>query len=82
MNSGLTYATLRVRGTDNAWDAVRAIAKVAAAGIPIYGAAVAFLAYAYVAVTPWTAVVFFIPAMAAHRLFAVTRKQQEALTSL
>ncbi len=56
--------------------------KVAAAGIPIYGAAVAFLAYAYVAVTPWTAVVFFIPALAAHRLFAVTRKQQEALTSL
>lgn len=82
MNSGLTYTTLRVRGTENAWDAVRAIAKVAAAGIPIYGAAVAFLAYAYVAVTPWTAVVFFIPAIAAHRLFAVTRKQQEALTSL
>ena len=82
INSGLTYVTLRVRGTENAWQAVRAIAKVAAAGMPIYGAAVAFLAYAYVAVTPWTAVVFFIPALAAHRLFAVTRKQQEALTSL
>ena len=82
INSGLTYVTLRVRGTENAFEAVRAIAKVAAAGIPIYGAAVAFLAYAYVAVSPWTAVVFFIPALAAHRLFAVTRKQQEALTSL
>src|SRR5262249_14640396 len=31
---------------------------------------------------PWTAVLFFIPALAAHRLFVVTRKQQEALTSL
>jgi len=81
-NSGFTYATLRVRGAENAWDAVRTTFKVAAAGIPIYGAAVAFLAYAYVAVTPWTAVLFFIPALAAHRLFVVTRKQQEALTSL
>ncbi len=61
MNSGLTYATLRVRGTEDAWDAVRAIAKVAAAGIPIYGAAVAFLAYAYVAVTPWTAALVLHP---------------------
>jgi putative nucleotidyltransferase with HDIG domain len=82
INSGLTYLTLRARGIDNAWEAVRAIMKVAAAGIPIYGAAVAFLAYAFVAVTPWTAALFFIPAVAAHRLFAVTRKQQEALTSL
>src|SRR4051794_12252362 len=82
INSGLTYFTLRLRRIANAWGAVRGIAQVAAAGIPIYGAAVAFLAYAYVAVTPWTAALFFIPAVAAHRLFAVTRKQQEALTSL
>ncbi len=82
INCGLTYLTLRVRGIDDAWEAVRGIVKVAAAGIPIYGAAVAFLAYAYVAVTPWTAALFFIPALAAHRLFAVTRKQHEALMSL
>jgi putative nucleotidyltransferase with HDIG domain len=82
INCGLTYLTLRVRGSENAWEAVRAIAKVAAAGIPIYGAAIAFLAYAFLAVTPWTAALFFIPALAAHRLFVVTRKQEEALTSL
>jgi putative nucleotidyltransferase with HDIG domain len=78
----LTWVTIRVRGRENASAAMMAVAKIAAAGIPIYGAVAALLAYAYVAITPMTAALFFIPALAAHRLFAVTRKQQEALSSL
>jgi putative nucleotidyltransferase with HDIG domain len=81
-DGSLTCLTLHLRGSERVRDALVGIAKVTAAGVPIYGAAVACLAYAYIAVAPWTAALFLIPALAAHRLFAVTRKQQEALTSL
>jgi putative nucleotidyltransferase with HDIG domain len=78
----LMWITIRVRGRESASDAMIAVAKVAAAGIPIYGAVAALLAYAYIAITPMTAALFFIPALAAHRLFVVTRRQQDALASL
>jgi hypothetical protein len=81
-DAALTCLTLRLRGSERIRDALIGIGKVTAAGVPIYGAAVAFLAYAYIAVAPWTAALFLIPALAAHRLFVVTRKQEEALASL
>jgi putative nucleotidyltransferase with HDIG domain len=78
----LVYLTVRARGNQRARDVLSALAKVAAAGIPIYGAVAALLAYAYLEITPLSAALFFIPALAAHRFFVVSRKQQEALASL
>jgi putative nucleotidyltransferase with HDIG domain len=55
---------------------------MAAAGIPIYTAVAGLLAYAYLEITPLSAGLFFIPALAAHRLFVLSRRQQEALAEL
>ena len=78
----LTGLTLRLRRTEQPFEAVIAAVKVSATGVPIYGAVAALLAYAYLSITPLTAALFFIPALAAQRFFAVSRKQQEALSSL
>jgi putative nucleotidyltransferase with HDIG domain len=55
---------------------------VALAGIPLYTMLVGILAYSYIAFTPWSAALFFIPALAAQRLFVIYREQRVALAEL
>jgi putative nucleotidyltransferase with HDIG domain len=78
----ITSLTLRLRRSGSLRDLSREVIPVVAVGVPLYAAAAAFLVYAYVEVTPASAALFFIPAVAAQRLFSVTRKQQEALHEL
>jgi putative nucleotidyltransferase with HDIG domain len=52
------------------------------AGVPLYTSVVGVLAYTYIAFTPWSAALFFIPALAAQRLFVILREQRKALTEL
>jgi HD-GYP domain-containing protein (c-di-GMP phosphodiesterase class II) len=40
------------------------------------------LAYSYIAFTPWSAALFFIPALAAQRLHVMYREQREAVSEL
>jgi putative nucleotidyltransferase with HDIG domain len=78
----LTGLTLRIRGTDKTLRTIVSVGKISAASVPIYGAVAALLVYAYLEITPLTAALFIVPAVAFQRLLAVTRKQQEALSSL
>jgi putative nucleotidyltransferase with HDIG domain len=78
----LTSLTLKVRRTGRIRDVLKATAPIAAAGVPIYTAVAGLLAYAYIEVTPWSAALFFIPALAAQRLFVLSREQQHALQDL
>jgi putative nucleotidyltransferase with HDIG domain len=73
--------TLIVRGTGRLGDLLRSTAPIAA-GVPVYTAVAGLLAYAYLEVTTWSAALFFIPALAAHRLFVLSRRQQQALAEL
>jgi putative nucleotidyltransferase with HDIG domain len=78
----LTSLTLKVRGTGRVRDVLKATAPIAVAGVPIYTAVAGLLAYAYIEVTPWSAALFFIPALAAQRLFVLSREQRDALRGL
>jgi putative nucleotidyltransferase with HDIG domain len=78
----VTSVTLVVRRSGKPLDVVRDAMTVAAAGIPVYTAVTGLLVYAYLEVTPLSAAFFFIPAMAAHRLFALSQSQQAALGEL
>ena len=78
----VTTLTLLIRGTGRARDVVREALPIAAAGTLLYSGVVAVLAYAYLELTPLSAALFIIPAIAAQRLFAVTRRQHEALQDL
>jgi putative nucleotidyltransferase with HDIG domain len=78
----VTALTLLIRGTGSARDVVREALPVAATGTVLYSSVVAVLAYAYLELTPLSAALFIIPAIAAQRLFAVTRRQRDALQKL
>ncbi len=78
----LSGATLVLRGTGSIRDLARTTGPVALAGIPLYTSLVGMLAYSYIAFTPWSAALFFIPALAAQRLHVMYREQREAVSEL
>jgi HD-GYP domain-containing protein (c-di-GMP phosphodiesterase class II) len=50
--------------------------------VPIYSPLVAALALAYVEVSPWTAPLFFIPTLAAQRLYGMYQRQRDLAETL
>ena len=78
----LSALTLVLRGTGSVGELAITTGPVALAGIPLYTSLVGVLAYSYIAFTPWSAALFFIPALAAQRLFVIYREQRVALTEL
>src|SRR3989454_10647513 len=78
----LSGATLVLRGTGSIRDLARTTGPVALAGIPLYTSLVGMLAYSYIGFTPWSAALFFIPALAAQRLHVMYREQREAVSEL
>jgi putative nucleotidyltransferase with HDIG domain len=67
--------TLRLRG-GRAREAIGVLGPVALASIPLYTPIVALLAIAYRQLSPWTLALFFVPALAAQRLFALYQSQR------
>jgi putative nucleotidyltransferase with HDIG domain len=78
----LNGTTLVLRGTGSIRNLAQTTGPVALAGIPLYTSLVGILAYTYIVFTPWSAALFFIPALAAQRLHVMYREQQEALSHL
>jgi putative nucleotidyltransferase with HDIG domain len=78
----LTSVTLMIRRTGSPRDVIAAAAPVAATGVPLYTIVVGVLAYAFLEVTPWSALLFFVPALAAQQLFVLYREQRTALSGL
>jgi response regulator RpfG family c-di-GMP phosphodiesterase len=79
---GFTILTARVRGRAVA-DVARMLAPLLYVSAPVYAPIVAVLVLAYESVSPWTAPLFFVPALAAQRLFALyqhERRLSEELT--
>jgi putative nucleotidyltransferase with HDIG domain len=58
-------------------DTLRHLLPLAFSAIPLYAPVVALLAYTYVEVSPITLPLFFVPALAAQRLFALYRDQRQ-----
>jgi putative nucleotidyltransferase with HDIG domain len=52
------------------------------AATPFHTAVIAVLAYAYLEVSPWSVVLFVLPAFAAQRLFMLYREQQQTASQL
>lgn len=63
-------------------ETVLAMSRVAFATIPLYGVLVAVLAYAYEELSPWTALLFFFPAVAAQRLFVLYQEERRLAQDL
>jgi putative nucleotidyltransferase with HDIG domain len=71
-----TSVTLRLRSRARAKDVLRMAGPAVAASLPLYAPIVALLAFAYQEVSPWTLPLFFVPALAAQRLFALYEHQR------
>lgn len=68
--------TLQLRGRGDARETLRLLLPVAAAAVPLYAPLVAFLAIAYSEVSSWAALLFFVPALAAQRLYSLYQAQR------
>lgn len=67
--------TARMRGRRMS-DIARTVAPLLIASAPVYAPIVAILTIAYEQISPWTAPLFFAPALAAQRLFTLYQEQR------
>jgi putative nucleotidyltransferase with HDIG domain len=71
----LTSLTAIVR-RNGSFDAVRLLTRYLAATVPLYTPVIAVLTYAYQVLSPWTVLLFFVPALAAHRFLILYQEQR------
>jgi putative nucleotidyltransferase with HDIG domain len=67
--------TLELRG-GRGLDVVKTLGPVSLASYPLYMPIVILLGIAYLYLSPWTLALFFVPALAAQRLFALYQSQR------
>ena len=72
----------RLRGNGRGTDLFKLLAPLTMASIPLYAPIVSLLAIAYEEVSPWTLPLFFVPALAAQRLFTLYREQRQLTDDL
>ena len=73
--------TARIRGR-SIRGVLRTLSPLLLTSVPLYAPTVAVLALAYIEVSPWTAPLFFIPALAAQRLFGMYQQQRQLAEDL
>lgn len=73
--------TLKLRG-GAALDVLSTLGPLVVAAVPLYAPVVGVLAYTYNEVSPWTLVLFFVPALAAQRLFGMYQEQRRLAEDL
>ena len=75
---GLMFAavTLRLRRRASIAEVVTTTLPTIAASIPLYAPLVATLAFAFIHVSAWTLPLFFVPALAAQRLYVLYQHQR------
>jgi HD-GYP domain-containing protein (c-di-GMP phosphodiesterase class II) len=77
------FAGLIAKMRGRSFEAVaRTLVPVVLTATPTYGPLVAALALAYAEVSPWTGPLFFVPAIAAHRLYQLYHQQRQLADDL
>jgi putative nucleotidyltransferase with HDIG domain len=71
-----------IRGVGTYREIVRSFMPALLASAPLHTPVVAILAYSYMTISPWSVVLFGIPAFAAHRLLLLYRQQRETAEAL
>jgi putative nucleotidyltransferase with HDIG domain len=74
--------TLKLRRNESIWSVIRTLGPLGLAFVPLYAPVVALLAFAYREVSPLTLPLFFVPALAAQRLFALYQNQRRLTDEL
>jgi putative nucleotidyltransferase with HDIG domain len=74
--------TTAIRGTSSWLETANSVAPAAIVSVPMYAPMVSILAYAYMALSPWSVALFAAPAFAAQRLLLLYRKQRQDTEAL
>jgi putative nucleotidyltransferase with HDIG domain len=78
----LGVSTALVRRRASLLEVARTTGPVLLIAIPFYTAVIPALAYAFRAISPWTAAFVVIPALTAHRLLLLFKEQRQAIDEL
>jgi putative nucleotidyltransferase with HDIG domain len=79
---GLNSMTLVIRRTGSAREMLRTTGPLLLLVVPLHTSIISVLAYSYRVVSPWSVLLFLIPAFAAQRLFLLYRQQRETAEAL
>ncbi|MGZ4380611.1 MAG: HD domain-containing phosphohydrolase [Gaiellaceae bacterium] len=82
LDLGLGSIAPAIRGTASVTDLLKALGPLHIASIPLYAPVLALVAFAYREISPWSALLFVIPAFAAQRLFLLYREQRRTAEEL
>jgi putative nucleotidyltransferase with HDIG domain len=78
----LNAFTVAIRRSGSVRETALAIARLTASTLPLYTPVLAVLIYAYRELSPWTVLLFFVPAVAAQRLLVLYQEQRQLVTEL
>jgi putative nucleotidyltransferase with HDIG domain len=78
----LTGLTLVFRGTGSLAGTWSAMSRLLLCTVPLYTPVIAALIYSYVELSPWTVLLFFVPALAAQRLLIMYQEQVRLVSDL
>ena len=79
---GFSVLTYKVKHHGSAVDVLRAALPVVAPVVPLWMPLVALLAFSYKQVSPWTLLLFSLPAFAAHRSYVLYQEQRRLTADL
>jgi putative nucleotidyltransferase with HDIG domain len=82
LDTAFVWVTLKLRGNDAVFDQLRTEASLALVAVPLYTPVVAALAVAYEDISIWAVLLFFMPAVAAQRLFGLYQEQRRLAETL
>jgi HD-GYP domain-containing protein (c-di-GMP phosphodiesterase class II) len=82
LDASFAAIALRLRRRAAIADTLRELGPLALAAVPLYAPVVAFLAFAYSELSVFTLPLFFVPALAAQRLFALYQDQRKLTREL
>jgi putative nucleotidyltransferase with HDIG domain len=82
LDTAFLSVALRLRRRVPISSTFREVLPVALSAVPLYGPVVAFLAFAYDQISPFTLPLFLVPALAAQRLFGLYQEQRKLTLEL
>lgn len=78
----LNSLTVAVRRSGSFRETARALARLSLSTVPLYAPVIGVLIYSYRELSPWTVLLFFVPAIAAQRLLLLYHEQRELASNL
>jgi putative nucleotidyltransferase with HDIG domain len=74
--------TVGLRGSGSVLNTVRAMSRLVLSTVPLYTPVIGVLAYSFRELSPWTVLLFFVPALAAQRLLTMYQEQSRLVADL